>query len=307
MKMPARLSPLFAALLLALPAGPTLASGSPPAAPALPAAAAAVDTVTPRLNQLSTQMASTLQRIEAMQAEIRSLTTSVEAQGKSISALSNRADNTETALSLTQKRVQRRLEADAKALEENTDRLGKLQVSLEAVQQDLVTLRNQLVQVEGALVKQGAWIARQKLEGDATSTTANEALERAVAAGKLAEGKLVYETVLSEDMTQFQPYRFDLSDSAKAAIKAFAEKLKEENGNVYLEIQGHTDTSGAKQLNQRLSKQRAEAVRTFLNLECDIPLHRIEAVAYGDSKPIADNATKEGRSKNRRVTIVVLK
>lgn len=310
MKLPAVTASLLASLSLALPGGVALANpgGNPPPA-AMPQAAtqaAAVDAITPRLNQISAQVAATLQRIDALQGQIQALSNSVDAHSKSINALTSRADNVETALSLTQKRVQKRLEADAQALETNTTRLGELQTSLAAAQQDLAALREQMAQVENALVKHSAWIAKQKMESDTASTTASEALARAVAAGKLAEGKLVYETVLSEEMTQFQPYKADLSDAAKSAIKAFAEKLKSENGNIYLEIQGHTDTSGPKPLNQRLSLQRAEAVRDFLKKECGIPLHRMEAVAYGDSKPMADNSTKEGRAQNRRVTVVVL-
>jgi len=294
---------LLTALVLALSAGAAAANGSVPAAPEATPATPAVDTVTPRLDELAAQMAATLQRIERMQADINALTSSVDAHGKSIGALTGRASNTEMALGMMQKR----LEADAQALQANSERLAKLQAGMASAQQDLATLHNQMAQVESALVKHSAWIAKQKMASDTASTTASEALERAVAAGKLAEGKLVYESVLSEEMTQFQPYKWDLNETAQAAIKAFAEKLKEENGNVYLEVQGHTDTSGSESLNQRLSKQRAESVRDYLNRECGIPMHRMAAVAYGDSKPIADNSTKEGRSQNRRVTIVVLK
>lgn len=299
MKPLVRHAALLAALTVALPATSVGADNTPQAAPAQ---IAVVDTLTPRLDQLAAQIAATLQRMESMQVEIRNLTNTVTAHGKSIGGLTTRAGNAEVALGMTQKN----LEEDAQAIRANTDRLVKLQAGLTAAQQDIVTLRAQLAQVEGALVKHGAWIAKQTVASNAASTTASEALQRAMAAGKLAEGKLVYESVLSEEMTQFQPYKWDLSDSAKDAIKAFAEKLKDENSNVYLEIQGHTDTSGSKQLNQNLSKLRAEAVRDFLNKECGILLHRMEAVAYGDSKPIADNSTKEGRSQNRRVTVVVL-
>jgi peptidoglycan-associated lipoprotein len=305
MKPLARLPALLAALILALPATPVGASDGPQPVPAqaAPVQPLAVDTLTPRLDQLAAQIAATLRRMEVMQAEIRSLTSSVDAHGKSIDALNTRASNSEVALGMMQKR----LEADGQTLRSNTERLRQLQTNLTAAQQDFATLRTQLAQVESALVKHSAWIAKQKVENDTATTTASEALQRALAAGKLAEGKLVYESVLSEEMTQFEPYKSDLSAAAKEALTAFAEELKEENGNIYLEIQGHTDTSGAKHLNQKISRQRAEAVRDFLNKDCGIPLHRMEAVAYGDSKPIADNSSKEGRSKNRRVTVVVLK
>lgn len=298
-----RTQALLSALALALVTGTAAANGSVAPEPEAVPAAPAVDTITPRLEELAAQMAATLQRIERMQADINALTTSVDAHGKSIGALTGRASNTEMALGMMQKR----LEADAQALQANNERLTQLQAGMAAAQKELATLHAQLAQVEGALVKHSAWIAKQKMASDSASSAANEALERAVAAGKLAEGKLVYESVLSEEMTQFQPYKWDLNEMAQSAIKAFAEKLKEENGNVYLEVQGHTDTSGSESLNQRLSKQRAESVRDFLNKECGIPMHRMAAVAYGDSKPVADNSTKEGRSQNRRVTIVVLK
>ena len=292
---------LLSALALSLVTGAAAANGT--VAPAVAPAAPAVDTITPRLEELAAQMAATLERIERMQADINALTTSVDSHGKSIGALTGRASNTEMALGMMQKR----LEADAQALQANNERLTQLQAGMAAAQKELATLHAQLAQVEGALVKHSAWIAKQKMANDSASSTANEALERAVAAGKLAEGKLVYESVLSEEMTQFAAYKSDLNETAQAAIRAFAEKLKEENGNVYLEVQGHTDTSGSESLNQKLSKQRAESVRDFLNRECGIPMHRMSAVAYGDSKPVADNSTKEGRSQNRRVTIVVLK
>jgi outer membrane protein OmpA-like peptidoglycan-associated protein len=303
MTRPAAAPVLLSALALVLLTGTASANGGLLPVTEAAALAPAADALTPRLNELAAQMAATLQRIDGMQAEIHMLSQSVDAHGKSIGALTGRASNTEMALGMMQKR----LEEDSQALRANTERLAQLQVGLAAAQQDLATLHTQLVQVEGALVKHSAWIAKQKMTSDTASSTASEALERAVAAGKLAEGKLVYESVLSEEMTQFQPYKWDLSESAQAAIRAFAEKLKEENGNVYLEVQGHTDTSGSQSLNQKLSKQRAESVRDFLNKECGIPMHRMAAVAYGDSKPVADNGTKEGRSQNRRVTIVVLK
>jgi OOP family OmpA-OmpF porin len=66
-------------------------------------------------------------------------------------------------------------------------------------------------------------------------------------------------------------------------------------------IGGHTDASGDRTINLRLSKARAEAVERFFNL-AGIPAERMQSVAYGDSQPIASNATPEGRAANRRIT-----
>ena len=74
---------------------------------------------------------------------------------------------------------------------------------------------------------------------NAASKTAQDALDRAEAAGKLAQGKMVYEVVLTDDTLKFKADSSKLSDEAKAALDAFAAKLKEENNGVYVEIQGH--------------------------------------------------------------------
>lgn len=138
------------------------------------------------------------------------------------------------------------------------------------------------------------------------SKTAQEALDRATEAGKLAEGKLLYETVLSDDKVKFGLDRSTLSDEAKAALDAFAQQLKAENKGVYIEIQGHTDSSGSEAYNETLGLERAEAVERYLNQQHDIPLHRMNVISYGESEPVADNSTRDGRAQNRRVNLVVL-
>ncbi|MNI98745.1 putative lipoprotein YiaD precursor [compost metagenome] len=70
--------------------------------------------------------------------------------------------------------------------------------------------------------------------------------------------------------------------------------------NFSLKLAGHTDNTGSMQLNLRLSKQRAEAVKAYLVAQ-GANASRIEATGYGPNQPIASNKTKEGRQKNRRV------
>ena len=74
--------------------------------------------------------------------------------------------------------------------------------------------------------------------------TANDALQRATAAQQLAEGKFMYEVVLSDDSVKFPSDRDALSPEAEARLTELANRLKAENVNVYLEIQGHTDSAG---------------------------------------------------------------
>jgi outer membrane protein OmpA-like peptidoglycan-associated protein len=135
--------------------------------------------------------------------------------------------------------------------------------------------------------------------------TTKEALERAEAAGKLAEGKFVFSTVLSDDSMKFPTDKATLSPEAQARLDAFIEKLKTDNRNVYVEIQGHTDATGTKEGNYRLGEERAEAVRRYLN-EHGVALNRIGTISYGQDAPIAPNNTRAGRAQNRRVVLIVL-
>src|SRR5262249_45463771 len=78
-----------------------------------------------------------------------------------------------------------------------------------------------------------------------------EALKRAEAANKLAEGKSVYQMVLSDDSVKFPVDSSQLSQEAQTRLADFANKLKTDNRNVYLEIQGFTDTTGSPATNIR--------------------------------------------------------
>lgn len=145
------------------------------------------------------------------------------------------------------------------------------------------------------------------VEGRVTSVegAAGEALQRANAAHKLAEGKFLYEVVLSDDSVKFPTNRHALSSEAETRLAELAERLKSENRNVYLEIQGYTDATGSPAYNEELGAARAEAVRKYLSKQ-GMALNRMATISYGEDDPVAPNDTREGRAQNRRVAIVVL-
>jgi outer membrane protein OmpA-like peptidoglycan-associated protein len=95
------------------------------------------------------------------------------------------------------------------------------------------------------------------------------------------------------------------SDKLKVASQAQLDELviilkKYENAN--LTIEGHADSQGADDFNLNLSQKRTESVKTYL-MSKGIMESRLTAVGFGESKPIADNNTSEGRAKNRRVEL----
>lgn len=122
---------------------------------------------------------------------------------------------------------------------------------------------------------------------------------------KTAQGKLILKEVLKNDEVKFAFDKAELTAEAKARLDEFVQKLIELDRGLYLEIQGHTDNTGPDSWNMRLGKMRAEAVRDYLYKQHHLPLHRMEVISLGSLVPVADNNSREGRTANRRVEILV--
>lgn len=73
-----------------------------------------------------------------------------------------------------------------------------------------------------------------------------------------------------------------------------------------LRVEGHTDSTGNPDLNDELSQQRAEAVRAAL-IDRGVPADRLIATGYGDARPVGDNTTEEGRARNRRIELRIVR
>jgi peptidoglycan-associated lipoprotein len=161
--------------------------------------------------------------------------------------------------------------------------------------------------------------AKATAAGDSASkanAAAADASNRASEVGKTAEAraagieaetrKLIFETVLSEDRGQFKLGKFELPEDATGALDTMVNQLKTDKKALWVEIEGHTDSTGDKKLNEVLGMQRAEAVKRYLYEKHQIPLHKINVISYGEEKPVAPNNTRDGRAQNRRVVIKVL-
>jgi outer membrane protein OmpA-like peptidoglycan-associated protein len=121
-----------------------------------------------------------------------------------------------------------------------------------------------------------------------------------------ASKRLVYTVVLSEDEGQFKFGKTQLPDEAKAKLDEMIQKLMADPNGAFIEIEGHTDNVGGKEINQKVGMERAEAVKKYLYEQYQIPLHKMNVISYGSEKPVASNKTKDGRAQNRRVVIRVL-
>ncbi len=99
------------------------------------------------------------------------------------------------------------------------------------------------------------------------------------------------------DKAELKPESKPALDNVEAMMRMFP--------SMVIEVRGHTDSTGNSQYNLRLSERRAAAVRTEL-IKRGIAAERIRAVGFGDTQPIADNRTPEGRAQNRRTEFIIL-
>ena len=134
-----------------------------------------------------------------------------------------------------------------------------------------------------------------------------EAAARAQAAANLpAPPGLLMSTLLTDDKIKFSSGRAQLTAQAGQELDQLVAKLKADNQPVFIEIQGHTDATGSDALNEQLGLKRAEAVRLYL-ARAGLPLARMSTISYGETAPLADNNSREGRSTNRRVQLIVMR
>jgi OOP family OmpA-OmpF porin len=102
---------------------------------------------------------------------------------------------------------------------------------------------------------------------------------------------------------EFDRAKADLTRESTETLKELAEIAKE-CPSFKVSIEGHTDAEGTDERNQRLSDRRAKAVADFLVRE-GVQAGRLTTIGYGATRPIADNATADGRARNRRIEFVV--
>ncbi len=192
------------------------------------------------------------------------------------------------------------------------DKVTTMGKSLEETQERVRVAEGRITEVDGkaAAAGQAAQTAQQNAQtAQQTGTQAMEVGKTAAAraeAVEVASRKLIFETVLSDDKARFARGKDELSDETKAAIDTMVAQLKSQKANIYVEIEGHTDNTGDAAYNQTLGLARAEAVKRYLYEQHQVPLHKMNAISFGEEKPVMDNKTRDNRSQNRRVVIKVL-
>ncbi|MGE0813207.1 MAG: OmpA family protein [Vicinamibacterales bacterium] len=192
------------------------------------------------------------------------------------------------------------------------DKVTTLGKSLEETQERVRVAEQRIGEVDTK-----AQAANQSAQqANAAAQTAQNTGSQAMAVGKEAVAKaeaveastrkLIFETVLTDDQAKFRSGQAALSDEAKAALDQMVSQIKEQKSAIWVEIEGHTDNTGDAAYNMQLGQARADAVKRYLYEQHQVPLHKMNAISFGEEKPVQDNKTRANRSQNRRVVIKVL-
>jgi outer membrane protein OmpA-like peptidoglycan-associated protein len=188
---------------------------------------------------------------------------------------------------------------------EVNDKVDTLSKSVEETQQRTKANEGRIGEVDAKANAADQHAAAAGQRADAAYTAADRVNARAEAIEKKSN-RLVYEVVLSEDQGGFKFNQTKMPDDMQAKIDQIVTQLKANPNGGFIEIEGHTDNVGTKDVNYKLGLERAEAVKRYLYENQQIPLHKMNVISYGEEKPIAPNKTKAGRAQNRRVVIKVL-
>jgi outer membrane protein OmpA-like peptidoglycan-associated protein len=224
---------------------------------------------------------------EAVEAEIARRTAEME-------ALTARAGEAEASAAAASAAL---VEAN-RAIEEVQRSRTEAEAAVLAAQGELARIEGERVALAAsvlALEQQSAALEREKAE---LSTRLQGALSQVADTQQSARGMIVSLPDILFDLNQAT-----LKNEAMVVIAKLAGILLI-MPELNLRVEGHTDSTGSADYNQGLSERRATTVRDFLAQQ-GIDGQRMVAVGYGLTRPVADNSTREGRAKNRRVEIVI--
>jgi OmpA-OmpF porin, OOP family len=142
------------------------------------------------------------------------------------------------------------------------------------------------------------------------TTSKPQAADKGSNLGQAAVATTAAVVVIKDDVPAafegfFVTSKADLKPQAKEKLDAYADYMQR-HPDIQIKITGYTDSLGSKTYNQTLSENRAESVKNYLTSK-GIDANRIQAEGKGPQNPVATNKTAEGRAKNRRVEIAILK
>lgn len=188
---------------------------------------------------------------------------------------------------LAQQKAQ--LEAQQSALEAERARAAQAQADAERARAEAAAAQAQAQAAEAKKSADSATEARERLRAQLNSVLATSETARGL--------------IVNMSDVLFDTAKYTLKQDAQLSLAKVAGILQAYPG-LKLQVEGYTDNTGSPDFNQKLSENRAGAVRDFLMTQ-GVSADNIVATGYGMAKPVADNSTAKGRALNRRVQLVV--
>jgi outer membrane protein OmpA-like peptidoglycan-associated protein len=190
---------------------------------------------------------------------------------------------------------------EAKAAQEQARAQQELQG---LAQSQLSSTRQQLASAAERLSGTEQQLASERAAREAAEKRAKEAMNRLAATAAAMIKEESRGTVITiPGSVLFASGKSTLLPTAQNKLSAVADALKDQADHD-ITVEGHTDSQGSDASNMELSQSRAQAVREYL-VSRGVPADRIKAQGVGESRPVADNSSVEGRANNRRVEIIV--
>jgi outer membrane protein OmpA-like peptidoglycan-associated protein len=170
--------------------------------------------------------------------------------------------------------------------------------------QGLVKAQGELNQTRQQLAAAGEKLEAEKKARQEAEKRARDAMDRLAVAAALAVKEEPRGTVITlPGAVLFPSGKYDLLPGAREKLDQVAEALKNQADHKMI-VEGHTDSQGSESSNMELAQRRAQTVRDYL-VSRGVPNDIITANGIGQSRPVADNKTPDGRANNRRVEIIV--
>lgn len=188
-------------------------------------------------------------------------------------------------------------------LERQEAELAAKQKALKQREQELASKTGELNKTAGELTKTANALEQEKKARQEAEAKAKAALASLEEIGRVKEEARGMVITLS-GAVMFKTNDAILLDIAKRQLSKVAEALQEQDESKRIVIEGHTDSRGSDRANRTLSQNRADSVMNYL-ISQGVKAGRITAIGKGESEPIANNRTAEGRANNRRVEIIV--
>lgn len=180
----------------------------------------------------------------------------------------------------------------AQTIDSNNKEIASLKQEIYALKDQMGQLKTVEQQLKSDVEKRR--IRKEKINRIRSSFTAEEGSVRDVNDNVVIG---LYGLNFPKGKAIIQPQYFGLLRKVHDAINLFP--------GCHVIIEGHTDSVGSESNNLKLSSERAAAVKEYVLANTDIDKGRLEAIGYGEKKPIASNDTPDGRAKNRRIDVVI--